>query len=115
MSGGTTIYAALSGHAALTALVGDRIYPIAVPNGKAFPAVAYRRAATEYFPTIHGGAPDSKPAYDIVCGADSAIDAEAVADVVEAIPDLLPINRTDEYDPETNIYASVVTVEVLAT
>ena len=37
------VHAALAGHAGLTALVGDRIYPVVLPEGVSYPAVRYQR------------------------------------------------------------------------
>jgi len=41
MSAESELYAALSGHAALTALVSTRIYPDAIPEDQPLPAVVY--------------------------------------------------------------------------
>lgn len=41
MSAETELFAALVGAAGLSALVGDRIYPDAIPENKALPAVVY--------------------------------------------------------------------------
>jgi len=47
MSTETDFRAILTGHAALTALVSTRIYPLAAPEGASFPFVAYRRGQDE--------------------------------------------------------------------
>ena len=72
MSAESTLYAALSGWAGLTALVGSRIYPDEVPLGVALPAVAWLRESTEFNPTIHGTiTPGStKALMDIACVAE---------------------------------------------
>ena len=41
MSAETALYAVLAGYAPLTALVSTRIYPDAIPEDKALPAVVY--------------------------------------------------------------------------
>jgi hypothetical protein len=49
MSAETELYAALSGAAGITALVGSRIYPDAIPEEVALPALVFSRQATEPF------------------------------------------------------------------
>lgn len=42
----TILYARLSGYSGLTALVGDRIHPVILPEGVTYPAVTYQRIST---------------------------------------------------------------------
>jgi hypothetical protein len=53
MSAETMLYAWLSGHAPLVALVGTSIHPDVVPQNAPRPAVSYSRVDTEYITTIH--------------------------------------------------------------
>lgn len=113
MSGSSDLYALLSSDAGVGALVSDRIYPIVVPNDKDLPAMAYRRSNTEYVNTITVGAVAADVSFDIICGAKTPLEAEQLADAVELVPGLTFLNRVDDFDPETEIYANVVTVQLL--
>lgn len=114
MSAETQAYTVLSGAAAVTAIVGTRIYPDAVPQEQAFPSVALLRTDTEYVTTIHSGVPlAAKVTLDVWCMAAGRKAAEDLADAVETALGGNSFNmagRRPEFDEETNIHSTVLTV-----
>lgn len=119
MSAATQLYDLLRVNVPLAAVVGDRIFKTIVPDGTPSPAIAYRRSNTEYTQTIHGPIPASKQSFDIYCIAVSNAVADQVGDLVEGIapsPGTVAfIDRIDDYDPDTELYATIITVEVWQT
>jgi hypothetical protein len=118
VSAETELHAALTGYAALTTAVADRIYPDFLAQEIPLPAVVYQRADTEYETTIHSGAVlASIVTFEIYCMATSRVAAEALANLVElaiAAPQnsLLPINRRPEFEPETLTFSTVVSCTI---
>lgn len=117
MSAEQVAYATLSAAAAVTALVDTRIYPDFVPQEKTLPAVAMARASTEYVTTIHSGLPAAAIVnLELWCMAASRAAAEDLA--TKVIAALAPvtnavIERLPEFDAETEVFATVVTVVFL--
>lgn len=118
MSAETDLYAALSGAAAVTALVSTRIYPDVVPADVALPCIAYTRTETEFVTTIHSARPVAETAFlEISCMAESRAAAEDLGDKVRnAAGDagFAPVGRRAEFDPENEMWAAVLSVEKFA-
>lgn len=117
MSAEAAIYAALSGHAPLTALVGARIYPDAMPEETEYPAVVYSRAATEPIRTIHASAVVAAFIdVSVSCWGKTRTQADLVAtnaiDALEAAGETWT-GRASGYDAETDLYATVIEVNLL--
>jgi hypothetical protein len=116
LSAESIIYAALSGGAGVTVLVGDRIYPDVLPQGKPLPAIVYARTDTEYLRTIHSNvAIETEVTLEAWCFGDTRPDAEALADAVEpalAAGALISVGRRPEFDADTDTYSSVITCTV---
>lgn len=115
MSAESDVYAALSGAAAVTAIVGSRIYPDVVPQEQNIPSIAYARVGTQYTPTIHSSAPVWTTAtVEIACMDDKRADAEDLADkAATAIigAGFRLVDRRSELDSDNGIWATVLTVE----
>ena len=112
MSSESDLYTALSGRAGLTALVSTRIFPDAIPEGDALPAVVYQRASTTPVTTIGGVTLAEDVRFAITAWADTRATAESVADQIAAAIAGLGnpyADRSTGYDPECGLYA--VTVE----
>lgn len=112
MSAETDLYAALSGRAALTALVGLRIYPDAIPEDDDLPAVVYQRSGTEPITTLQNITVAEHVTFGITAWSKTRIAADAVAD--EIVTALSGANnpltgRSSGFDSEMGLYA--VTVE----
>lgn len=125
MSAEILINAALLADAGVMALVlrpgGDpavdaRIYPDFLAQEIALPGIVNIRADTEYVNTIHSGvAIAARISMESWCLAASRVDAEQLADTVEAalpVADFRIIGRRPEFNEETLTYASVVTSEI---
>ena len=112
MSAETDLYAALSGRASLTALVGTHIYPDAIPEGDTLPAVVYQRGGTEPITTLQNQTVAEQVRFGITAWSKSRITADAVADeIVTAISGASnPLaDRSSGFDSEMGLHA--VTVE----
>lgn len=117
MSAESDLYATLSAYAPLTAIVGARIYPDAMPEEGAYPAVVYVRTATEPIATIHGGMAGEFATLQIGCWGNTRAAADAAA---EAVIDALLVagevfsGRSAGFDPETGLYATTIDITLLA-
>lgn len=119
MSAETQLYSTLTGAAGVTAIVGSgsaaRIYPDFIGQEIVCPAVVFHRVETENITTIHSNAIQaSRVALEVWCMAiSSRASADALADAVEtafAPSGFMPLNRRAEFDPETETFATVLTV-----
>ncbi len=108
MSAEAELYAALSGFSGLAALVGARIYPDAVPEGNALPAVVYQRLETELTTTISGAVVAEDVKFSIAAWAETRAAADASADQIAlalAAAGNPATDRSAEYDAEIGAYA----------
>ena len=113
MSAESTLYAALSGHAPLTAIVGARIYPNAMPEEGAYPAVVYTRAGTEPVTTIDGARHAEFTRMQISTWANTRTAADAAGDAIEGAllaARELPEGRQGVFDAEIGLYATLIDV-----
>ncbi len=111
MSAESELYAALSGHAPLTALVSTRIYPDAIPEDKALPAVVFSRAGTDPVFTVHGLAVAETVRFQIAAWGATRTAAQTAADAVQGALNAAkfpPVNRSSAFDGELGLYADVV-------
>lgn len=111
MSAETELYAVLSGAAGLTALVGTRIYPDAIPEDATLPAVVYARAGTEPVLSVSGQKFAETARLTVSAWAKTRTAAAAAGDQIEAA--LLAawqpaINRSSVFDGEVGLYAATV-------
>lgn len=111
MSAETELYALLSGAPGLTALVGARIYPDAIPEDAVLPAVVYARASTEPVLSVSGHKFAETARLTISAWAKTRTSAAAVGDQVEAA--LLAawqpaLDRSSVFDGEVGLYAATV-------
>lgn len=114
MSAETQLYATLSAHAGLTALVGTRIYPDAIPENSALPAVVYIRANTVPTYSIGGVLLCEEVRLALSGWSKTRAEAEAVADQVQAALQASgnPItDRNSGFDNEVGLYAVTIDVE----
>ncbi len=120
MAAESTLYAMLSAHAGLAALVGSgdaaRIYPDALPEDCDYPAVVFSRASTEPIATIHGAVHGAFVTLAISAWGESRSSADAVADAIESALNAggeIPQTRASAYDPEVGLYATSLDVTLL--
>lgn len=113
MSAQTDFRAALAGYAPLTALVGTRIAQNAVPQGADLPYVAF---TAQHTPDL--GLDNTLLAngvtFSIECWAQTAAQADAVADQVRAAllaEGVVCTSRSTSYDPEVGLDATVLVAE----
>ena len=84
MSAETELYAVLAAAAGLTALVSTRIYPDAIPEDAALPAVVYSRIGTEPVVSVSGSYFGETAQIDITAWAATRTAAAAVGDQIKA-------------------------------
>lgn len=115
MTAEDSLYAALTGAAAVTAIVSTRCYPDPAPPTAAVPCVVFARQGTEYLNTIHATSLGAEVTFDIYCLAKTREAADALADAVQAgiqTSGFEPVNRRTESDggESESIEMTVVTV-----
>lgn len=83
------LYSVLSTAAGVTALVGDRIYPSVPVQNVDYPQISFDISAAEIVPTLAGatGSGLEDTSVTVECWADSALEAQRVADAVIAAMD----------------------------
>lgn len=115
MSAETLVFSALSSHAPLAAWVSDRIYPDVLPEKTAYPAVVFARERTDPVYSISNHYFGADVSLQVGCWGKTRSEADAVA--VAALvalesAGLLPKGRTAGYDPETDLYAAVIDLDL---
>jgi hypothetical protein len=114
MSAYDDVFARLTADAALMALVpAERIQRFYVRDGVDDPSIAYRRSGTIYHETVHGPSLGADVTFEITGFADSEAEIEALGDVLEQVSGLRPLSREDLGDPETQLFATILVVEIL--
>ena len=82
MTAETALVARLGSTAAVTALVGARIYPMLVPQTAALPAIAYQKISPGFLSTLRRTLGLAGPRIQVNSWASSYKDAKAVARAV---------------------------------
>jgi hypothetical protein len=111
MSAETELYAVLSGSAGIGALVSTRIYPDAIPEDQALPALVFARTGTESIIALDGSKIAETARLSISAWATTRTSAEAIADAVETALDtaLHPAeNRVSGFDGELGLFAATL-------
>lgn len=114
MSAETDLYAALAASTALAALVGNRVYPDAIPEDQAPPAVVYQRANTSPVTTIGGQTLAEEVRFSITSWARTRATADAAGDAIIAALDTVSTpyaDRSAGIDTETGLFATSVEVD----
>ncbi len=105
MSAESQFYALLSGHAALTAEVDDRIAVNAVPEGSGYPCVAFAvRTDNDTGATLLGYNEDALAVITVECWATNPGDARALADLVRAAVDTADAARCAHVSGDTTVF-----------
>lgn len=118
MSAETEVFAALSGDAGVTALVAQRIYPDVLPEKSAYPAVVFARVRTEPTYGISGNYFGADVGLQVGCWGTTRTQADAVGSAVETalrLAGMPHVGRTAGYDEETDLFASVIELEIFET
>lgn len=116
MSAESRAYSILSGFAALGALVGDRIYPDALPEGCQYPAVVFARTETVDVTTISSVAVAEDVTVQFQTWADSRDAADSAADQVAAAlraSGEITYGRTTAFDPEDGRFATMLSARMM--
>ena len=116
MSAESAFYQAIN-VAGITALVSTRIYPDALPEGCAYPAIVFTRESTEAIVTIGGVKLADDVTFTISAWAETRTAADAVADALEVALRAAGhgvTGRDGGFDSETGLLASTITATVLA-
>ena len=109
------LYAALSGLAGLTALVGLRIYPDALPENTPLPAVVFVRAGTNPIYTIGGQLVAEDVRLAITGWAKTRTEVEPVGDQIRLALEAAgyPIDdRSSGFDNEVGLFAVTIEFEM---
>ena len=76
------LVALLEADAGVSALVGNRIYPIVIPDGASLPAIAYQRISGPRAETMDGPSGLAWPRFQITSVAETVSEAIALANAV---------------------------------
>jgi hypothetical protein len=107
-------YSRLISHAGLSALVGDRIYPLVLPQNTALPAVVYQRISGQRIQNLtrDTGGPQ-RIRVQLTAWAEDVDTANSVAEQVrqamEAATGWRALHALDveQYEPDTGLYSVV--------
>lgn len=114
MSVESDFYALLSGAAGVTTLVSTRIYPDAMPEDVAYPAVVFSRSTTEIERLLDNSIATVRYELEVNCWAKTRTTADAVADAIAAALvnsqyDLM--GQSAGFDAETGLFAAMQVVQ----
>lgn len=108
MSIEAAIYTRLTTDAAVAALIGDRVFPNAVPQGSEYPAIDYEQTSGIRDQVMDGPTGLVSSIFDIRCKGKTYIETRTLADAVRARLDgfagtidgqiISSASVTDEYD-----------------
>lgn len=117
MSVETDFYSLLSAAAGVTALVGTRIYPDALPEECDYPAAVFARARTDEVRSVSGQVFGADVDLQVGCWAETRAAADAVAVAIEALLTGTWVRTAREavFDPQSGLYATNLTVTTFAT
>lgn len=111
-------YALLSGNAGVIAQVSTRLYPDALPEECAYPAIVFARTRTEPFTGLSGQVFGSDVDLTVGCWAKTRTAADLAAVAVESAlagSAFVRTAREAAMDPETGLLATIITVTTFAT
>ena len=113
MSAETALYAVLAAYAPLTALVSTRIYPDAIPEDKALPAVVYSSESATPEVCLNNSIVATATRFRIAAWGTTRTAAAAVGDQIVAalIATGVPYdNRASGFDPEVGQFADITEI-----
>ncbi len=93
---GNYIYSALSSDEDLAALVSDRIYPVAIPEGSTFPFVVYSGVNVQGEYSKDGCIGDNI-SFQIACVSETYTNATRIAENVRIIVEGISVDQSDSY------------------
>lgn len=116
MSVESSFYSLLSGAGGVTALVGTRIYPDALPEKCAYPAIVFARTRTDEVRSVSGQVFGADVDLSVGCWAETRTAADEVAVAIEALLGSTWVRaaRESAMDPETGLFATILTVSTFA-
>ena len=115
MSVEDSIYSVLTADAGVTSIAAQRIYPDALPETTAYPALVFSVDRAPIY-TISGHNCGADATAEIECWGRTRSEVNGLAAAVEAAlaaAGFTPQRRSPGFDPETALLASVVSVEIL--
>lgn len=115
MSAETQVYSALSGYSALVSVVSTRIYPDVLPVESEYPAVVFSRETTAPIRSISNHYFGADVTLKIGCWGKTRTQADLAgthAEMALIAAGHVPKGKVSGYDPDTDLFASVIEVEV---
>ena len=109
----------------LVALVGTRIYSVALPQKFVLPAVTFRMVADETARVLSGHSGKARTTFEIDYCATTDTAAEAGGEIIRKaldgfngtvgsvkIASIIMTDRRDEYDPDTGVFRRVMEFKI---
>lgn len=118
-----TLYDRLSNFAGLTALVGNRIYPVVLPEDVTYPAVTYKRMST--VPNVSCMVEDTglvRPRFQVAAWGSVYDDLVDIKEQVRSalkrwsttgVQDTFVVEELDLYDKDTTKIGTAIEVELI--
>ena len=119
------LYDYLKGHAGLSALIIDRIYPLRLPDVATFPAVVYQKVTVQREVSHDGDTGLARSRFQFTCIDKTYIGAKNVADQIRLAfngfsgamgsvtpTDAFVVDETDGVKPDVNLFEVIVDVAI---
>ena len=109
-----TVVTVLTANAPVQAIVGNKIFPIVMPEGESVPALVYQKVGTDVINSLDGYSGLESIRLQFSCYAATLLAAKQLAQSVSAALDgsaMLKCTRTmemDDQDPETKNFRVIV-------
>ena len=103
----SSVYAALSGAGAVTAIAGQRVYVGHVKQAESLPALTYERVSTTPNPTLGANNPTTSARCQVDAWAETYAEARALADAARvAVLTLTAVwlNEMYQYEPDVGVH-----------
>lgn len=106
------VFRILSTDSPVLTICAKRIYPDAMPEGGAYPAIVFSRADTQPLMTVHGQLVGSDVTVAIGCWAQSRTDADKLAVAAQAAlqSSFVIAGRESVFDAEMGLFSSQLSV-----
>ncbi len=113
-----TLRSYLLAQPAIAALIGERVYPLVLPQGAALPAITYQRISSVRESSHEGPSGLAHPRFQLNCWSGTYAGARAMADAVRPSVNATRslgqatflVDDHDDYDPETGLYRVILDV-----
>lgn len=111
----TLVYESMANDAGVSAIVGDRIYPLLAPENTSIPFVTYSKVTVVPENVIRGNASIERGTFIISCYASTSLSSNAIASAIKAAFSGIGYieSERDDYEPATAFYSTKLVLSIL--